>query len=107
MEMILANDLFAFAARYPNAPALGKTETSREAAEIIRSFHTPLQIMVIRHIQAYGPATWKEVSEASGEDSRNIQPRFTELKELGVIVGTGARRQRCEIYELSEKGNLS
>lgn len=102
--MLQSDDLFTFQARYPNAPALGSTDTSRDAAEIIRPFHTPLQIMVIRHLKAYGPATWKDVSEASGEDSRNIQPRFTELKELGVIVGTGARRQRCEIYALAEKG---
>ena len=101
--MIAANDLFDFAGKYPFAPALGKTDTSREAAEVIRPFHTPLQIMVIRHLTAFGPSTWKDVSEATGEDSRNIQPRFTELKEMGVIVGTGQRSQRCEIYALAKK----
>ncbi len=92
-------DLFAFAERYPLAPALGVTETSRAAARIIRPTHNALQNMVLREIERE-PGTWKEVSDRLQMDSRSIQPRFSELKELGLIVGTGHKRDRCEVYRI-------
>lgn len=97
-------DLFSYQPplRYPEAPAEGKTETSKAAADIIRKAHTSLQMDVLRYIaRRLDGATWKECAASMGENDRNIQPRFSELKELGLIVGTGLRRERCEVMKVA------
>lgn len=97
-------DLFNYkpTPRYPEAPAEGKTESSKAAADIIRKAHNSLQMDVLRYIASrQSGATWKECAAALGLNDRNVQPRFSELKDLGLIQGTGHRRERCEIMTLA------
>lgn len=98
-------DLFAYAEQYPNAPAQGVTETSRAAAALIAHEFTELQELVYKSLQAE-PGTFKEVMVRIDRPRENVQPRFSELKLLGLIFGTGEKRERCEVYStINRKDN--
>lgn len=107
MENNQPSDLFEFAEKYPNAPALGVTDTSSDAAALIRQKgHRYLQMVVFRSLQK-SPGTWKEVARRLNEKPENVQPRFSELKELGLIVGTGERSEKCEIYRATQEKDFT
>lgn len=83
--------------QYPHAPALGCTSTSRAAAHRINPHAKRLQKMVLENLEHVGAATWKEVSARLHKDTRSVQPRFSELKKLGMIEDTGDRRDGCAV----------
>lgn len=84
---------------YPCAPAQGKTETSRAAARLIAHEFSELQQMVYDCLREE-PGTFKDVTSKLNIPRENVQPRFSELKALGFIKGTGEKRDRCEIYKV-------
>jgi predicted transcriptional regulator len=90
---------------YPNAPAEGKTDTSRAAAKVIRQAHKVYQQMVLDEL-GRAPGTYKQISERLGLDSRTVQPRLSELRDLGLIRDSGKRyrgpddRCSCIVWEV-------
>ena len=80
--------------RYPETPALGKTDTSREAAAIMRPCASTLRDLVLKTLKERGPMSSYQASEITGVDHSALQPRFSELKALGQIIDTGERHRR-------------
>jgi hypothetical protein len=82
---------------YPNAPAIGKTDTSAEAAERVSKIANLLCDLALNKIYE-NPSTGSEIVESLRErhpqiDVLSIRPRLTELKERGRIRDTGERRK--------------
>jgi hypothetical protein len=72
-------------------PALGKTDTSREA---ILKIIDELPRMRKMAYEAYAEArTTSEAAEFLNMRSRSIQPRTSELLKQGLIIDTGIRRE--------------
>jgi predicted transcriptional regulator len=79
---------------YPNGPAIGKTDTSADAARSIELSVGHLQRVALRAIRAAGGRglTTNELVSVVNINRDTIQPRTSELKELGLIRDSGARR---------------
>ena len=84
--------------RYPNVPAVGKTDTSRAAAEQLTAPRT-LRHRVLKAV--VNCANWSkcdngitadQIAFVLGEDILSVRPRVTELNRLGLIRDTGLRR---------------
>lgn len=66
------------------------TDTSRAAApSAVKGLH--LDVLAMLDIR--GPQTADELAKLIGEDTLSIRPRLTELKNMGLVVDTGLRRQ--------------
>lgn len=66
------------------------TDTSRDAAPpLVKG----LQLDVLAMMDVRGPQTADDLARLIGEDTLSIRPRLTELKNLGLVVDTGMRRQ--------------
>lgn len=80
---------------YPGcAPGSRRSETSREAAALVRPKLRDRQIEVYNAIAALGTATGNEVMDRLGvSDPNRVRPRITELAALGLIEDTGTRRR--------------
>lgn len=76
---------------YPNEPAIGKTDTSAEAADAIRPHVSQLKAMIIDALALGVPMTSYELAVTLREDYENIQPRCSELQAMGVIRDSGKR----------------
>jgi hypothetical protein len=79
---------------YPHAPALGKTDTSEEAAAFMeRSAGTirDKSLVAIRKAGARG-LTAAELADALGMERSTVQPRTTELRLMDRIADSGRRR---------------
>jgi predicted transcriptional regulator len=79
---------------YPDGPALGRTDTSAEAARSISSASGRIQRMVHLAIAEVGARglTSDELAERLGMERSTVQPRTSELKLLGLIRDSGQRR---------------
>jgi len=77
---------------YPNVPSVGKTDTSREAAESIAPKAPVLRERALSVLRER-PSTADEVSEALGESVLSIRPRVSELAATNTIYDTGLRRR--------------
>ena len=77
------------------APARGKTDTSRAAAEAIEPRADTLRRRCLDLIADVGPygVTADECAAVIRETVLSIRPRFTELRVAGRIVDSGARRK--------------
>lgn len=79
---------------YPFAPGHRGVDTSLSAARAIEMSTGRLQRIALREIRAAGPRglTTNELSARVRIGRDSIQPRTSELRELGLIRDSGARR---------------
>lgn len=79
-------------------PAYRPIDTSRKAAEKIKGRSHVLRQRCLEHLQAQGEygATPDEAAAALGEDILNIRPRFSELRDAGLIYDAGLRRTNAK-----------
>src|ERR1044072_9478097 len=82
---------FAPSPKYPHAPALGKTATSRGMARKIAPRHKEAHRRILAMLRD-GPLNADEIAEKLGMDVLYCRPRVTEMKELGLIEETGEKR---------------
>ena len=79
---------------YPHTPGFkGKIETGREGS---RTFAPKLglrQREALDGLEEIGPATADDVAALTGRHWYVVRPRFSELREKGLIVDTGQRRE--------------
>ena len=85
-------DLLSWKPRYPSAPAASKDDTSIAAADAMRSRAGNLRAKVLEHLKQK-PMTVHECARAMNETVPSTQPRFSELRAMGLIEDSGERRQ--------------
>lgn len=96
--------------RYPDIPgAKGPDGTSQDAAEAIAPTVSHLRRLAMHLLAKLGEATPLEAVEISGVTRESLQPRFSELRAMGLIEPTGARRRNpsgksASVLKLTEKG---
>ncbi|MBI0475747.1 hypothetical protein D9601_10325 [Sphingomonas sp. MA1305] len=80
---------------YPHAPALGKTDTSAEAAASLEGVTARLQRMVRAVIAEAGPngATGDEIAAKLDWHRFRVRPRTSELRAMKKIADSGLRRR--------------
>lgn len=78
---------------YPDTPGAYPVDTSIAAADAIAPSVSRLRAVVLRTLHQH-PAgmTVDETCAAAGYKRYTLQPRFSELKILGLIHDTGKRR---------------
>lgn len=67
--------------------------TSADAATTIAPAAQHLQLVVLRTLFAFGTATVLETVAATSYSRESLQPRFSELIQLGLVEPTGERRR--------------
>ena len=99
--------------RYPEIlGAKGPDGTSQDAAEAIKPFVSYLRRVAMRSLDMLGEATVLE-SVAFAEVAReSLQPRFSELRAMGMVEPTGARRRNpsgksAAVLRLTGKGRAA
>ena len=85
-------DLLSWQAPYPRTPAHSKDDTSIAAAEAMRLRAGNLRAKVLEHLKQK-PMTVHECARAMNETVPSTQPRFSELRAMGLIEDSGERRQ--------------
>ncbi len=101
---------FDFALSMPTAaPRYRKnSDTSREAAEIIKPSKATLQAIVLKYLLNHFSATPDQIALDSNIDKGNIRPRFSELSKENLIVKSGralsALGNGQNKYSLTAKG---
>jgi DNA-binding MarR family transcriptional regulator len=79
---------------YPNCPgAKGTDGTSQEAAQAISGNVKALRYLALRTLHLLGEATVLETVSSAGVSRESLQPRFSELRAMGLVEATGARRR--------------
>lgn len=77
---------------YPITPGYQLSDTSIEAAESMRETYLVLQKKCLDLLQNQN-LTPDETAKMLGVDKLAIRPRFSELKERGLIEDSGERRK--------------
>lgn len=101
------------AERYPDTPgAKGPDGTSQDAAEAMAPTVSHLRHLAINTIARLGEATPLEAIAVSGVTRESLQPRFSELRAMGLIEATGARRRNpsgksASVLRLTDKGRAA
>jgi DNA-binding MarR family transcriptional regulator len=96
--------------RYPAIPgAKGPDGTSQDAAEAIAPCVTHLHHIAMCALDRLGEATVLEAVAAACMTRESLQPRFSELRALGLVEPTGARRRnpsgkKAAVLRLTDKG---
>lgn len=96
--------------RYPDIPgAKGADGTSQDAAEMIKPSAAHLRRIAMWTLDRLGEATVLEAVALAGVTRESLQPRFSELRAMGFIEPTGARRRNpsgkaAAVLRLTEKG---
>ena len=72
-------------------PALGKTDTSREAAIKLIPKLPRMRRKVYEGFSS--PGTASEIADRAGISILSARPRTTELQQQGLIIDTGKRRK--------------
>lgn len=99
--------------RYPDIPgAKGLDGTSQDAADGIAPSAPHLRRLAMLALQRLGDATPLEAVAVSGVPREALQPRFSELRALGLVEPTGARRRnpsgKCAaVLRLTDKGRAA
>jgi predicted Rossmann fold nucleotide-binding protein DprA/Smf involved in DNA uptake len=78
-------------ARYPAVPGARANDTSREAGICAQELAQFLRPRCLAAVQTK-PQTADEVAELLGQTVLAVRPRFSELRKLGQVVDSGARR---------------
>jgi hypothetical protein len=80
--------------RYPDNPgAKGPDGTSQDAAEAIAPSVPHLRRVAMLALEQLGDATPLEAVAVAGVPREALQPRFSELRAMGLVEPTGARRR--------------
>ena len=101
------------ASRYPDIPgAKGADGTSQEAAEAIAPCVSYLRRVAIRSLDRLGEATVLEAVALAKVARESLQPRFSELRAMGLVEPTGARRRNpsgkyAAVLRLTEQGRAT
>ena len=93
------DDLFMFAEKYPDGPGYTNETTSKAAAEKVAPKAGTQAADCLEFIRQRGRATPDEASIALNMLVTSARPRFTQLKNLGLIVEDGTA--------INENGNDS
>ena len=99
--------------RYPDNPgAKGPDGTSQDAADAIAASVSHLRRVAMRSLARLGEATPLEAIAIAGATRESLQPRFSELRALGLVEPTGARRRnpsgKCAaVLRLTDKGRAA
>lgn len=80
-----------FAERYPFSPGAKTSGTSQEAADSIDA-RAPMLRRRVLDILSTARHTADEVAAIMSESVLTIRPRVSELKRMGLVEDTGARR---------------
>ncbi|KHL24979.1 hypothetical protein PK98_14135 [Croceibacterium mercuriale] len=98
------------ASRYPSMPgAKGNDGTSQDAAVAIAPMVPRLHRIALHTLARLGEATPLEAIASAGIDREALQPRFSELRTLGLVEATGVRRRNpsgkyAAVRRLTDKG---
>lgn len=96
-----------FGGVYPDAPGYRATDTSQAAAEAMRPKVSALRQMVLDALSVR-PMTTLEIAHHCRQRYETIQPRSSELKDMGLIKDSGDRgisrdpRKRAIVWTLIE-----
>lgn len=99
--------------RYPREPrAKGSDGTSQDAAKAIAPCVSYLRRVAMRSLDRLGEATVLEAVAFAEVARESLQPRFSELRAMGLVEPTGARRRnpsgkRAAVLRLTEKGRAA
>ena len=95
---------------YPNSPgAKGPDGTSQAAANAMRPSVSHLRRLALRTLGQLGAATVLEAVPIAGVTRESLQPRFSELRAMGLVEATGERRRNpsgksAAVLKLTDKG---
>ncbi len=98
---------------YPETPgAKGPDGTSQEAAAAIQPSVTRLRRLALRTLDQLGEATVLEAVPVAGVTRESLQPRFSELRVMGLVEATGARRRNpsgksAAVLRLTDEGRAA
>lgn len=101
------------AKNYPEVPgAKGPDGTSQDAAKAISPCVCHLRRVALRVLDSLGEATVLEVVAAAKVARESLQPRFSELRAMGLVEPTGSRRpnpsgKAAAVLRLTEKGRTA
>ena len=99
--------------RYPDDPgAKGPDGTSQDAADAIAPSVPHLRRVAMLALARLGEATPLEVVAVAGVAREALQPRFSELRAMGMVEPTGARRRNpsgkyAAVLRLTEQGRAA
>ncbi len=80
--------------RYPRHPgSKGMDGTSQDAADAITPTVAHLRHLALITLARLGTATVLEAVAAAGVARESLQPRFSELRRMGLVRATGERRR--------------
>lgn len=94
-----------FGGVYPYAPGYRATDTSQAAAEAMKPKVSVLRRMVLGALEIR-PMTTMEIAHHIRQRYETIQPRTSELKDMGLIKDSGARgisrdpRKKAIVWEI-------
>ena len=97
----------------PTFPAAkGPDGTSQDAAEAIKPCVSYLRRVAMRSLDRLGEATVLEAVAVAEVARESLQPRFSELRAMGLVEPTGARRRNpsgkgAAVLRLTEKGRAA
>lgn len=95
---------------YPETPgSKGQDGTSQAAAKAIAPNAKTLRRMALVTLDRLGTGTPLEVTSTAKAHPSQLQPRFSELKAMGLIEATGERRRNpsgkmAAVLTLTERG---
>lgn len=98
---------------YPDSPgAKGTDGTSQDAAEAIAPCVSYLRRVAMRSLDRLGEATVLEAVAVAEVARESLQPRFSELRAMGLVEPTGARRRNpsgkyAAVLRLTERGRAT
>ena len=79
---------------YPDNPgAKGPDGTSQDAAQVIAPCASYLRRLAMQSLDRLSEATVLEAVEVAKVAPESLQPRFSELRAMGLVEPTGARRR--------------
>ena len=99
--------------RYPETPgAKGPDGTSQDAAEAMKHCVSYLRRVAMRSLDMLGEATVLEAVACAEVARESLQPRFSELRAMGLVEPSGARRRNpsgkaAAVLRLTEKGRVA
>lgn len=97
--------------RYPHMPgAKGSDGPSQDAAQSIMQSASHLRRIAMQALAHLGEATPLEAVSIAGVSRESLQPRFSELRAMGLVEPTGARRRNpsgkyASVLRLTTKGH--
>lgn len=98
---------------YPHNPgAKGPDGTSQDAAETVAPIASLLRDRALRALAQLGEATVLEAVAAAKVSREALQPRFSELRRMGLVEATGARRRNpsgkaAAVLRVTERGRAA